>query len=89
MTTSARSLAENSSNAARVSISRPIASRAALLDQLAEVTERFADHDAVPVPPDWCGYRITPDVVEFWQGRENRVHNRIRVSDGRVERLQP
>ena len=32
---------------------------------------------------------IAPEVVEFWQGRENRVHNRIRVVDGRVERLQP
>jgi pyridoxamine 5'-phosphate oxidase len=69
--------------------SRPVASRAALLDQLAEVTERFADHDTVPVPPDWGGYRIAPEVVEFWQGRENRVHNRIRLLDGRVERLQP
>ncbi|MGE2714098.1 pyridoxamine 5'-phosphate oxidase [Mycolicibacterium litorale] len=69
--------------------SRPIASREALLDQLAEVTERFADQDTVPVPPDWGGYRIAPDVVEFWQGRENRVHNRIRTHTGHVERLQP
>lgn len=69
--------------------SRPIASRAALMDQLAEVTQRFADRDTVPVPPGWGGYRITAEVVEFWQGRENRVHNRIRVSDGRIERLQP
>jgi pyridoxamine 5'-phosphate oxidase len=69
--------------------SRPIASRAALLDQLAAVTERFADLDAVPVPPNWGGYRIAPEVVEFWQGRENRVHNRIRVVGGHVERLQP
>ena len=77
--------------------SRPIASRTALLDQLADVTARFADLDAVPVPPNWGGYLITPEVVEFWQGRENRVHNRIRVvaetgpptSSSRVERLQP
>jgi pyridoxamine 5'-phosphate oxidase len=69
--------------------SRPIASRAALLDQLAEVTARFAGTGQVPVPPNWGGYRIAPDVVEFWQGRENRVHNRIRVVGGRVERLQP
>ena len=32
---------------------------------------------------------IAPEVVEFWQGRENRVHNRIRVIEGRTERLQP
>lgn len=69
--------------------SRPIASRAALLDQLAEVTARFADTEHLPVPPNWGGYVIAPDVVEFWQGRENRVHNRIRVINGRVERLQP
>lgn len=69
--------------------SRPIASRTALLAKLAEVTERFADLDAVPVPPNWGGYLIAPEVVEFWQGREDRVHNRIRVVDGRVERLQP
>jgi pyridoxamine 5'-phosphate oxidase len=69
--------------------SRPIASRAALLDQLTEVTVRFADSERVPVPPNWGGYLIVPDVVEFWQGRENRVHNRIRVVGGRVERLQP
>jgi pyridoxamine 5'-phosphate oxidase len=69
--------------------SRPIASRAALMQQLADVTERFAEVDAVPVPPNWGGYLIAADVVEFWQGRENRVHNRIRVHDGRTERLQP
>ena len=69
--------------------SQPIASRAALLDQLAEVTARFADREQVPVPPGWGGYLIAPDSVEFWQGRENRLHNRIRVSGGRVERLQP
>ncbi|MGV0852020.1 pyridoxamine 5'-phosphate oxidase [Mycolicibacterium phlei] len=72
--------------------SAPIASRAALLDKLAEVTERFAGHDTIPVPPNWGGYLITPEVVEFWQGRENRLHNRIRVTFGdgvTVERLQP
>ena len=51
-----------------------------------------ADDAEVPVPPHWGGYLITPDEVEFWQGRENRVHNRILVhlgADARVERLQP
>ncbi|MEO3758068.1 pyridoxamine 5'-phosphate oxidase [Mycobacterium sp. B14F4] len=68
--------------------SKPIPSRAALLQQLADVTQRFAD-DEVPVPPHWGGYLIAPEVVEFWQGRENRVHNRIRVQGNRIERLQP
>lgn len=69
--------------------SRPVGSRAELLDQLVDVTARFADHEQVPVPPHWGGYRIVAEVVEFWQGRENRIHNRIRVSGERIERLQP
>lgn len=69
--------------------SRPIASREALMGQLAEVTERFAGSGEVPVPPHWGGYLISPEVVEFWQGRENRLHNRIRIRGGQVERLQP
>jgi len=73
--------------------SRPIGSRAELEARLADVTERFGDHDEIPVPPHWGGYRMTPEVVEFWQGRENRIHNRIRVvrtgGSERVERLQP
>ncbi|MDT5091830.1 MAG: pyridoxamine 5-phosphate oxidase [Mycobacterium sp.] len=68
--------------------SRPIGSRADLLRQLDDVATRFADVD-VPVPPNWGGYLVTPEVVEFWQGREDRLHNRIRLSDGRIERLQP
>jgi pyridoxamine 5'-phosphate oxidase len=69
--------------------SDPIASRQALLAQLAEVTERFAGLEAVPVPPNWGGYLIAAESVEFWQGREDRVHNRIRVIGNRAERLQP
>jgi pyridoxamine 5'-phosphate oxidase len=75
--------------------SQPIESRAALLQQLVDVTERFGDLESLPVPPNWGGYLITPEVVEFWQGRENRVHNRIRETGAtesgpaRVERLQP
>jgi pyridoxamine 5'-phosphate oxidase len=69
--------------------SQPIASRAALLDQLGEVTARFADRDQVPVPPGWGGYLIAAELVEFWQGRENRLHNRIRITGNRVQRLQP
>ncbi|HUO36738.1 MAG TPA: pyridoxamine 5'-phosphate oxidase [Mycobacterium sp.] len=69
--------------------SRPIDSRADLLDQLAAVTARFADLDQVPVPPNWGGYLIGADVVEFWQGREDRLHNRIRLTGDRLQRLQP
>lgn len=69
--------------------SQPIESRAALVDQLVEVTNRFADTEQIPVPEHWGGYVIAPEVVEFWQGREGRLHNRIRVTGGHVERLQP
>ena len=69
--------------------SRPIASRAELMAQLQDVTARFADEEQVPVPPHWGGYRIAAEVIEFWQGRENRIHNRIRVTGDRIERLQP
>lgn len=69
--------------------SQPIGSRGELLARLEAVTERFADDEQVPVPPHWGGYRMAPEVVEFWQGRENRIHNRIRVTGDRIERLQP
>ena len=75
--------------------SRLIGSYAELTVKLAEVTGRFADDEHVPVPPHWGGYRIAVEMIEFWQGRENRIHNRIRVTPGtdgradRIERLQP
>lgn len=70
--------------------SRPIGSRAELEQALADVTTRF-DGDEVPVPPNWGGFRLIPDTVEFWQGRTSRLHNRIRVTvaNAVVERLQP
>lgn len=69
--------------------SQPIASRAELMRRLDEVAARFASVEDIPVPPNWGGYVIAPEIVEFWQGREDRLHNRIRLHNGRVERLQP
>jgi pyridoxamine 5'-phosphate oxidase len=51
------------------------------------------ESEDVPAPPNWGGYRLRPDVVEFWQGREDRLHDRIRydrTEDGwRKQRLAP
>lgn len=72
--------------------SEVVADRAALERQVADVTERFAD-GRVPRPPHWTGYRLVPEVYEFWQGRPSRLHDRLRVRpspDGWVvDRLQP
>ena len=43
---------------------------------LAEVEQRFADRD-VPLPDEWGGFRVVPEVVEFWQGRKGRLHDRL------------
>ena len=63
------------------------------LDRLYEETDaRFGDDD-IPLPPFWGGYRIVPIAIEFWQGRENRFHDRIRYErsqdDWIRERLAP
>ncbi len=72
--------------------SRVVASREALDARLAENAARYADGDA-PCPQDWGGYRLRPQTIEFWQGRDNRVHDRLVYrceGDGwRVERLEP
>lgn len=56
--------------------SNPVASRVSLDDKLAELTEFYKSNDMVR-PEHWGGYAIEPVQVEFWQGRENRVHDRI------------
>jgi len=66
--------------------------RAALEARVRELELEYEGRE-VPVPPYWGGFRVAPAVFEFWQGRDHRLHDRLRFSqDGskfRVERLSP
>src|ERR1700761_8044797 len=73
--------------------SRSVHSRSTLESALANVERQFADADKVPVPPHWGGWRIRPQSVEFWQGRQDRMHDRLvfelKAYDWNVKRLAP
>lgn len=72
--------------------STPVADRATLEKRFAELEKRYPDAD-IPLPPHWGGYCLIPSSVEFWQGRPNRFHDRLRYGrDGEnwvIERLAP
>jgi pyridoxamine 5'-phosphate oxidase len=71
--------------------SQPIDSREALDARYRELEERYADEEP-PRPERWGGFRLIPEVYEFWQHRENRLHDRFRYANGPdwvIERLQP
>jgi pyridoxamine 5'-phosphate oxidase len=69
-----------------------IADRSILEKQHAELMAKYPDSN-VPRPPHWGGYRVLPEVMEFWQGRPNRLHDRLRYTKTatawRRERLAP
>ncbi len=59
---------------------------------MAELTALY-DDDPVPRPESWGGFRVRPEVYEFWQNRDDRLHDRLRYTrtgdSWRIERLQP
>lgn len=73
--------------------SEVIGSRSLLEQKVAEMKRRFADGE-IPLPDFWGGYRVAPEEIEFWQGRDSRLHDRFRyrrdeAGAWRVDRLAP
>jgi pyridoxamine 5'-phosphate oxidase len=73
--------------------SEVITTRSLLEQKFAEMRAKFAAGE-IPLPSEWGGYRITPAMFEFWQGRPNRLHDRLRYArqsggSWKIERLMP
>jgi pyridoxamine 5'-phosphate oxidase len=73
--------------------SQVIASRAVLDERAAELERRWPAGTQVPMPDFWGGYRLEPQIIEFWQSRESRLHDRLRyrrtAGGWTIERVSP
>ncbi|KAK4542090.1 hypothetical protein LTR36_007121 [Oleoguttula mirabilis] len=68
--------------------------RSELEQQVADAEKKFDGHEQIPVPEFWGGLRVKPEMVEFWQGRPSRLHDRFRYTkaeggEWKVDRLSP
>jgi pyridoxamine 5'-phosphate oxidase len=73
--------------------SQVIPDRQMLDERLQDLLAKYSEGDEVPRPAHWGGYRVVAHVIEFWQGRANRLHDRLRYrrsgAEWIIERLAP
>ncbi len=73
--------------------SQPLASREVLMDKVAELEKKYSEANPPPRPKHWSGWRVKPDLIEFWQEGEYRLHDReVYTRDGnswKIQRIYP
>ncbi|MFK7983955.1 MAG: pyridoxamine 5'-phosphate oxidase [Saprospiraceae bacterium] len=73
--------------------SQVIPNRSILEQNVLRLKEKYKDADNLPIPSHWGGYQIKPTLIEFWQGRSSRLHDRLSYTliekEWKIERLAP